>query len=172
MSNNKQENNSIKEWIKTIILAIIIAGIISIAIKPVRVDGLSMYPTFNENDYMIVNKLSYKFTDIKRGDNVVAKVDDSGKEKLIIKRVIAIPGDYVEIKNGNVYINGEIYNESYINQKTYGNVNIKVPSENVFLLGDNREISKDSREIGCVSFGNIVGKVAIRLYPFNKIALF
>lgn len=172
MSNNKQENNSIKEWIKTIILAIIIAGIISIAIKPVRVDGLSMYPTFNENDYMIVNKLSYKFTDIKRGDNIVAKVDDSGKEKLIIKRVIAIPGDYVEIKNGNVYINGEIYNESYINQKTDGNLKINVPSESVFLLGDNREISKDSREIGCVSFENIVGKVAIRLYPFNKIALF
>jgi signal peptidase I len=163
------------DWVKTIVISLVLAFLIVQVIKPTIVSGESMYPTLNDRDYLILNRMAYKFGDIDRGDIIVFKSDlkqDNGKEKDLIKRVIAIPGDHLVIKDSNVYINGEIQSEPYIhNEYTSGDIDIVIPDNNVFVMGDNRENSRDSRssDVGLVNESDIIGEVMIRLFPFNKI---
>jgi len=163
------------DWVKTIVISLALAFLIVQVIKPTIVSGESMYPTLNDRDYLILNRMAYKFGDIDRGDIIVFKTDlkqDNGKEKDLIKRVIAIPGDHLVIKDSKVYINGEVQNEPYIhNEYTSGDIDIVIPDNDVFVMGDNRENSRDSRssDIGLVNESDIIGEVMIRLFPFNKI---
>ena len=163
------------DWVKTIVISLALAFLIVQVIKPTIVSGESMYPTLNDRDYLILNRMAYKFGDIDRGDIIVFKSDlkqDNGKEKDLIKRVIAIPGDHLVIKDSNVYINGVIQSEPYIhNEYTSGDIDIVIPDNDVFVMGDNRENSRDSRssDIGLVNESDIIGEVMIRLFPFNKI---
>lgn len=163
------------DWVKTIVISLVLAFLIVQVIKPTIVSGESMYPTLNDRDYLILNRMAYKFGDIDRGDIIVFKTDlkqDNGKEKDLIKRVIAIPGDHLVIKDSKVYINGEVQNEPYIhNEYTSGDIDIVIPDNDVFVMGDNRENSRDSRssDIGLVNESDIIGEVMIRLFPFNKI---
>ncbi len=163
------------DWVKTIVISLVLAFLIVQVIKPTIVSGESMYPTLNDRDYLILNRMAYKFGDIDRGDIIVFKSDlkqDNGKEKDLIKRVIAIPGDHLIIKDSKVYINGEVQNEPYIhNEYTSGDIDIVIPDNDVFVMGDNRENSRDSRssDVGLVNESDIIGEVMIRLFPFNKI---
>ena len=163
------------DWVKTIVISLALAFLIVQVIKPTIVSGESMYPTLNDRDYLILNRMAYKFGDIDRGDIIVFKTDlkqDNGKEKDLIKRVIAIPGDHLVIKDSKVYINGEVQDEPYIhNEYTSGDIDIVIPDNDVFVMGDNRENSRDSRssDIGLVNESDIIGEVMIRLFPFNKI---
>ncbi len=165
------------EWIKVFALAIVFAFIITQFIKPTLVRGDSMYSTLEEGDYLIINRMSYKFKEPERGDIIVFKSDiqkDGGGSKDLVKRVIGVSGDSVKIENSKVYVNGEEIDEPYILEDiTEGFVDTVVPEESVFVLGDNREISLDSRydEVGFIEDSQILGKVFIRLYPFNKIDL-
>lgn len=166
------------EWIRDIVIAIIIAVVIIQFVKPTIVKESSMEPNFYENDYLFISKMSYKVHDIKRGDVIVFHSDlltDSGKKKLLIKRVIGLPGDQIDIHDGKVYINGKLQYESYIKvQRTIGNIDgLTVPKGKLFCMGDNRDVSIDSRyeEVGCVSESKVVGKVVFRLFPFNKFGL-
>lgn len=165
------------EWIKVFALAIIFAFIITQFVKPTLVRGDSMYSTLEEGDYLIINRMSYKFGEPKLGDIIVFESDlqqDDGSSKDLVKRVIGVGGDEVKIKNSKVYVNGEELTEPYINDEiTEGDINAVVPEDCVFVLGDNREISLDSRydSVGFVDNSDILGKVFIRLYPFNKIGL-
>jgi signal peptidase I len=165
----------ILEWIKTIAVALIIAFIITTFIRPTLVRGYSMYPTLEENDYLIISRMAYNNDIPDRGNIIVFKshlIQENGKGKDLVKRVIAIPGDHLVIKNSEVYINNKLRQEPYISEAyTAGDIDIVIPEGSIFAMGDNRENSMDSRDpqVGLVSIDDIMGKVVLRLYPFNKI---
>jgi signal peptidase I len=167
------------EWLKDIIIAVVIAVVIVQFIKPTIVKESSMEPNFYSNDYLFINKMAYKFNHTpKKGDVIVFKSNlttDTGKKKLLIKRVIGLPGDHIDIKNGKVYINGKEDSQSYtMSGETIGSIDgLTIPKGKLFCMGDNRDVSIDSRyeEVGCVSESKVVGKVIFRLFPFNKIGV-
>ena len=167
---------TIWEFAKTIITALVIALLITTFIKPTLVKGYSMYPTIEPYNYLIVNKLPYITGEPERGDIVVFKAhiySDNGEEKDLIKRVIGIAGYVIEIRDGIVYRNGKALKEDYI----YGGITpgdmapITVSEGYIFVMGDNRANSMDSRDpgIGEIAVSDILGRVDLRLYPFNKI---
>lgn len=168
------DKSNLIEWIKDIIFAIILALIILIFFQPIIIKQSSMENNFIENDYVIVSRQSYKlFTDFKRGDVIVFESDlktDKGKDKNLIKRVIGLPGDTIEIVDGSVYLNGEVLDEPYIKaQYMSGNLErITVEEGRLFVMGDNREVSLDSREIGTISEDSVVGRVVLRMFPIKK----
>lgn len=168
--------NTIIEWIKTIVISVIIALVIITFIRPTLVLEYSMYPTIQQYDYLIINKIAYKVGESQHGDIIVFKSNillENGKNKRLIKRIIGVPGDTIEIKDGIVYRNGEALDEPYINgDYTSGNIEpTAIPEGKLFVMGDNRPNSMDSRssQIGLISMDSVVGNVLIRLFPFNKI---
>lgn len=169
---NREE---IKEWIKTIVTSIIIAMfIVTFIARPTIVRMDSMYPTLHQYDYLILEKISYRFSEPKREDIIVFKSpieEADGTNLNLIKRVIGVEGDHIVVNDGDVYLNGEKLEEDYINVETPGEVDITVPDNHVFVMGDNRPVSLDSRDdrIGPIGEDRIMGKVLVRLYPFNKI---
>lgn len=171
--------NSIIEWVKVFGLAIVLAFVITLFIKPTLVSGDSMLPTLHENDYLIINKIGYKIGEPKNGDVIVFKSDlekNDGTTKDLVKRIIGVAGDKVVIKDGKVYLNDKLLDETYLSEgmDTTGDVDIVVPEGKLFVLGDNREVSLDSRyeQVGLVDVNDVEGKVLVRLYPFNDISLF
>ena len=136
-----------------------------------------MYQTLVENDYLIINRLAYKLGEPKDGDIIVFKTDllqDDGKKKDLVKRVIATEGQHIKIKDSKVYVDDKLLDEPYIHDNsTSGDIDLVVPQGKVFAMGDNREKSLDSRyeEVGLVDEKDILGKVMIRLFPFNKIGV-
>lgn len=167
-----------KEWIKDILIAVIVAVIIMQFIKPTIVKEISMQPTLYENNYIFLSKQAYLFHEPKTKDIVVFHSElktDTGKEKLLIKRVIGLPGDVITITDGKVYINDKELKEPYtLEPFTSGQVDhLKVPEGSVFVMGDNRQHSTDSRvdSVGCVKIDKIIGKAVFRLYPFNEIGV-
>ena len=170
--------NSIIEWVKVFGLAIVLAFVITLFIKPTLVSGDSMLPTLHENDYLIINKIGYKIGEPKNGDVIVFKSDlekNDGTTKDLVKRIIGVAGDKVVIKDGKVYLNYKLLDETYLSEgmDTTGDVDIVVPEGKLFVLGDNREVSLDSRyeQVGLVDVNDVEGKVLVRLYPFNDISL-
>ncbi|MCT4593001.1 MAG: signal peptidase I [Anaeromicrobium sp.] len=172
MGNLREE---IYEWLKTIVIAVVIAMVITAFVRPTLVKGYSMYPTLNPYNYLIINKVPYMIHNPEKGDIVVFKSHlktDRGGEKDLIKRVIAVEGDHIAVTDGKVSVNGEILDENYINgEYTSGEIDLTVPKETIFVMGDNRENSLDSRDerVGFVPIDTVRGKVLVRLYPFNKI---
>ncbi len=165
-----------KGLIRDIAVAVIIVLAVTMVIKPTIVKENSMQPTLYENNYLLINKQAYRFGEEKRGDIIVFKSDledDDGDKKLLIKRIIGLPGDRITIKNGKVFLNGTQQHETYtLEDETSGNIsNYKVPEGHLFVMGDNRRVSLDSRseEVGCISEEQVMGKAFVRLYPFNKI---
>ncbi len=129
---------------------------------PVRVDGDSMNKTFKNGDILIL----YKLSKIKRFDVIVLH-EEKDNEK-IIKRVIGMPGDTVAIKDGEIYINDEKIDDEYAYGMTTDYDRITLKSDEYFILGDNRLISKDSRYFGPIKEKEIKGKVVFRIFPFSK----
>ena len=174
---SEKVKKEVMERVKVFALAIVFALIITQFIKPTLVRGASMYSTLEEGDYLIINRMSYKFKEPDHGDIIVFESDlkqDDGSIKDLVKRVIGVGGDHVVIENSKVYVNDKELNEPYIhNEITEGDIDTVVPEGKVFVLGDNREISLDSRyeQVGFIDDSDILGKVVIRLYPFNKIGL-
>lgn len=168
------------EWIRDIIIALLIAGTILLFFKPIVVKQESMQPTFYSNDYVVVSRQAYNlFGDVQRGDVIVFKsnlLDENGEQKHLIKRVIAIGGDTIEIRDGYVYLNGEKLDEQYVaEQGISGEMSsVTVEEGKMFVMGDNRRVSQDSRspELGQVEESSIVGKVILRIYPFDSIETF
>ena len=167
----------LKGWIKDILIACVIALVIMTFIKPTIVKENSMQPTLYTNNYIFLSRQAYLLSEPKTGDIVVFNSElpkDDGGKKLLIKRVIATPGDHVKIEEGNVYINGALIEEPYIlEDETAGYIDRVVSKGEIFVMGDNRRVSIDSRsdQVGCVSVNEIVGKAFFRLYPFNSIGL-
>ncbi len=175
----KKKTNAKKElleWGKVIVISVIAALIITTFVKPTLVEGESMYPTIGEHDYLIVNCLSYLGESPQYGDIIVFETQmktDEGKDKNLIKRVIGLPGDVISVREGKVIRNGQVLEEPYINgDYTPGDVEeITVSEHHVFVLGDNRPNSLDSRseQVGLVDYEDIVGNVLVRLFPLDRI---
>ena len=167
----------VKSLIKDIIGAAILTAVVISFVRPTIVKQTSMQDTLNPNDYIIMYRMAYSGDkEPKRGDIVIFKSelqDENGKNKLLIKRVIGLPGDKITINDGKVYINDKEYDESYLKDGyTTGSVNnFKVPKGEYFVMGDNRVVSIDSRynEVGCIKKDAIKGRAVLRLFPFTKI---
>lgn len=153
----------IKDYVIIVIVVILIRSFI---ITPALVDGASMDNTLKDGQLVIINKFSMIVSEPKRFDIVVVKNNDSHDK--IIKRVIGLPNEKIVYKDNNLYINGELYKEDYVLGNTT-DYEIETGEDEYFVLGDNREVSKDSRILGNFKKKDIIGKVRIRLFPFNKI---
>jgi signal peptidase I len=160
-------------WVKAIIIAILLAVIIrAFLFTSYEVRGESMLPTAHEGELFIVNKLNYQFGEPKHDDLIVFHATE---EEDYIKRVIGLPGDTIRVENDILYINGEEVAEPYLDEVKPGPGKytedfdeIVVPEGHVFVMGDNRPSSLDSRRIGPVSEDQIVGKVDLRFWPLPE----
>lgn len=165
-----------KMLLKDILLCAVITCIILTFVSPTIVNQTSMLPTCQPGDYILLEKQAYLFKEPQRGDIIVFKSkikNENGiMSKLLIKRIIAIPKDNIKIEGGQVYINGEKLDEKYLPLDTYteGDIDRIIPEETYFVMGDNRDVSVDSRdsEVGLVSKKDIYGKALVRLLPLKN----
>ena len=157
-------NKALKEILSYVFIIIIVLLIKWFIATPINVVGESMIPTLKDGDMMLLDEISYRFSDIKRFDIVVAGT----KDELIIKRVIGLPGEKVKCKNGDIYINNKKLRENYDHAYTEDFDEIKIGKNNYFVLGDNRVNSMDSREYGTFDKKKIRGKTHIILFPFSR----
>ena len=164
-------SHALKSTLFSIITIAAALVLLSVAVLPVfQINGNSMAPTFNSGELVA----TLRSCDVKKGDVIAFYYNN----KVLIKRVVAKGGDKVELDwYGNLKVNGQKVDEPYVSAKAYGECNIEfpytVPTGKVFVMGDMRSLSVDSRntEVGCVSQEQIIGKVIIRLWPFSKITV-
>ena len=179
-----KQSSFLKDLIKDIIIAVVIVLAITAVIKPTIVKEDSMLDTLQENNYLFVNKLAYKFKDHpEHGDIIVFRSDitndEDGSKKLLIKRVIGVEGDVVSFEDDYVYLNGKLLEEDYLYEEepAYRNYpngeEFVVGEDEIFAMGDHRSVSMDSRStsVGNVPEDRIVGKAFVRLFPFNEMAI-
>lgn len=198
----KDKKNIIKEissWIFPILLAFFIVTLLNSKVfAKVQVQQSSMETTLFPYQQLIIDKFSYNFEEPKKGDiiifleneekgsifdetlrtidNIISVFDNNkdknGKSSRLVKRVVGIEGDEVDIKDGYVYINGKKLDEAYVKGVTLPEefkLPVKVGENKLFVLGDNREVSKDSRKFGLIDCKQVEGKAIYRIYPFDKI---
>ncbi|HHB90639.1 MAG TPA: signal peptidase I [Anaerolineae bacterium] len=158
----------VKELVSTILPALIIAVFIHFFLaQATRVEGYSMEPTLYGHQRLIIEKVSYRLHGPKRGDIVVVRIPQF--DRLLIKRVIGLPGETLEIRDGLVYINGQPLEEPYVNGRPRGSYPATtIPEGHVFVMGDNRNNSNDSRAFGPVPIENIVGHAWMRYWPLDE----
>lgn len=173
-----QENTKkeVYSWVKSIAFAFIIAFLCrQFIFTPNTVHGESMSPTFEDENKIILSKTS----EIQRFDIIVFHAPDSDEN--YIKRVIGLPGDQIKVKDDVLYINGKVYEEPYLEKGKKDNILDKftndfsldstVPENSLFVLGDNRLVSKDSRIFGCIPKDSVIGEVKFRYYPLKEIGM-
>jgi signal peptidase I len=187
-NNNKEKGESffseIKnfslETIKVVVISlIVIVGIRSFVIQPFFVSGKSMEPNFHDGDYLIIDELSYKLGEPKRGDVIIFHYPNNPKE-FYIKRIIALPGEKIKIENNKITVysvsspNGIELDEAYIPSETLttGEYLRELKNDEYYVLGDNRTASADSRVWGILQEHFIVGKAWIRAWPFGDFSVF
>lgn len=167
------------DFIQTfVVFGAIFALIYLFVAQPHKVSGNSMVPTFKNGDFILTDKLSYRFGDHKKGDIIVLK-NPRDETQDFIKRIIATPGDTIKVEEGSVYVNGRKVSEEYLPSDTRtraGNFliegsQIKTGPNQYFVFGDNRDHSSDSREWGAVTQEEIVGKVFFRYWPPKSFGL-
>jgi signal peptidase I len=170
-------NKKFKEYIFTILLAFGLAFVFkSYVFAKSIVIGPSMQPTFNNKDIIFSEKVSIEIGHINRGKIVVFNSKNKNND-IYIKRAIGIAGDKIEIKNGKVYLNGQSLVENYltkdiITEPNSFNTEYVIPKGYIFVLGDNRENSTDSRILGLINIKDVKGHVIFRAYPFKAISTF
>ena len=162
------------DWMVVIAVALLVAFVVrTFVIAHFVVEGESMYSTLETNDRVFVNKLSYRLHDPNRGDVVVLHQITGAAERDLIKRVIGLPGERVEVRNCTVLIDGRVLNEPYLDPDvvTPGNcggdyvLDGTVPDDHVFVMGDNRGGSQDSRVIGPINDADLVGRAFVVFWP-------
>ncbi len=162
----------LKSWFRDILFAFATAIFIVIfVIQPVKVEGTSMLPRLVDQERIFVNRFIYRFSDIHRGDIVVFWYPRD-RSKSFIKRVVAVPGDELEIRYGSVYVNGRKVDEPYLKPEYRDHDSLRterVPAGEYFVLGDHRNSSNDSRNWGFVSRDLIYGKAVFRYWPMSRV---
>lgn len=172
------------EWLKAVLIALLLAFVIRYFLfAPIVVDGQSMMPTLQNSDRLIVNKIGYTISEPERFDIIVFHATS---EKDYIKRVIGLPGDSIAYENDDLYLNGEFVEELYLEKyqndayslpftgdftlADFTGVDV-VPEGHLFVLGDNRQHSKDSRHIGFIPYDSVVGSANVVFWPFSEIRI-
>lgn len=170
----------IREWAIAIVIAIIVVVVIRMFLfVSFTVDGDSMDPTLVDGDRVVVNKFIYELTDMEQDDVIVF---NSQEDSAYVKRVIGIPGDHVEMVDRVVYVNGEPLEEdyvvhqgeSYMDNFTLSDLGVEeetIPEGHYLVLGDNRPISRDSRDFGLITEDSVIGEVQLRFWPLNELAI-
>ena len=160
----------IKDWVVSIVIAVVLAMIIrTFVVELYLVDGPSMRPTLQHAQRLVVNKFIYHFRAPEKGEVLIFRYPKDPSRDFI-KRVIDVPGDTIEIKDGNVFVNGELQNEDYILSKCRGDYpKSTIPEGHIFVMGDNRNNSEDSRfpDVGFVPFDLIKGKAMLVFWPLD-----
>ena len=187
LEQNPEINNNTKKGVKkylvfawdlfkiAIIALVIVLPIRYFLFQPFIVKGESMAPNFNTGDYLIIDEISYRFSDPQRGEVVVFRYPKDTTQRFI-KRIIGLPGETVDIKNGEVSIAKDgkniVLNEEYLpeNLKTLGEVNIILKFNEYFVLGDNRDYSFDSRAWGVVPRSDVIGRAFLKIFPITSLS--
>ena len=169
---NKSLGAELKDWIISIVIAVVLALFIRhFIVELYLVDGPSMQPTLLSHERLVVNKFIYHFRTPKKGEILVFQYPrDPSRD--FIKRVIAVPGDTIEIKDGHVFVNNQLQNEPFILSQTRGDYPLTtIPDGHIFVMGDNRNNSEDSRfaDVGFVPFSLIKGKAVMVFWPFDHL---
>ena len=179
----KKEKKSMPFWMQLVLLVVMVVVLRNV-MGTVLVKGASMEPNFNHGDFVFINKLSTSIGAPDYGDVVICKLDEGSGYENIIKRVIGLPGDEIDIVENeddedvyDLYVNGEHIEEDFLGEPmmTDGNIEypFEVPENSYFVMGDNRNESLDSRResVGAIHKDDLMGKVVLRLYPFSDFGL-
>ena len=164
-------------WKFTITVLIIFLGIRFFVAEPFLVSGASMDPNFATNDYLIIDELTYKYEPPQRGD-VIVLIPPLELKKYFIKRLVGLPGERIVIKDQKTYIynkehpDGFLLDEPYVKFNSTKTTDTTLKDGEYFVMGDNRDVSFDSRSWGILPRKEIVGRAILRLYPFDKIGIF
>lgn len=164
----------LRAWFRDLVIsAVVSAFIILFLYQPVKVEGTSMLPGLEDQERIFINKFVYRFESIQRGDIVVFHYPRD-PQKSYIKRVIGIAGDRVSIRNGYVYVNGELLDEPYVPPHSFDPRSfpeVVVPAGGYFVLGDHRAMSNDSRDFGPIPSDTIYGKAVFVYWPMSKLGV-
>lgn len=155
---------NLRETLIIILIFLVVFTIVQLSLQSFRVDGPSMKPTFENGQFLMINKLTYRFMSPHRGD-VIVFWPPFLSDYPFIKRVVGLPGELIEIRNGHIYIDGLLYEEDPQMQVTPRNISVLVPAGQYFVLGDNRDDSRDSSYGWTVPEGNILGKTWVSYWP-------
>jgi len=174
MTEHSSGSSLLREVAEVVVLAVILYVGISFAVQAVHVEGLSMFATLDNNDYLIANKIDYRLHAPQRGDIIILRPPTNNSTDFI-KRVIALPGEKILIRSGVVYINGHRLDEPYlpeawVNDNNYprnGSDGEVIPANSYFVMGDNRNRSQDSRFFGPITRDRIDGKAWFRIWPID-----
>lgn len=157
------KKNYIKEFLPYFMIILVVVLIKTFVVSPIRVNGASMDPTLNDKDIMLLDEISYRFSDIERFDIVVVKEED----EYLIKRVIGLPSETVEYKNDKLYIDGKYVKEDFKHKETF-DFSTTLGKDEYFIMGDNRTNSTDSRVFGPISRDKIMGKTSLTILPISR----
>ncbi|EFM08516.1 signal peptidase I [Paenibacillus curdlanolyticus YK9] len=171
-SNRKKSRllKEVRDWSTAIILAVVLSFFIqNYAFAQVKVFNISMQNTLVAGQRLFEDKITYHMSVPKRGDIVI--IDDTREDRNLVKRVIGLPGETIDFRDGYVFINGVKLEEAYIKGSTLPDqqkVPYTIPANHVFVMGDNREHSEDSRAFGAVPYADIEGRVVLRIWPLSE----
>jgi signal peptidase I len=170
----KKRRAGLAELVLTVVVAfVLVFGVVRpFVIEAYRIPTESMVPTLEVGDRILANKFIYHFTDPKKGDIIVFDSVDEGDDQTLVKRVVGVAGDEIQVEDGVLFVNGEAQNEPYLNQElpfrgSYGPT--EVPEGHIFVMGDNRGNSADSRVFGPLPLENVKGEAFVRFWPISKI---
>ena len=167
----------VRELIETAILILLVYTFVNLATSRFFIQGPSMQPNFHAGEFLIVSRLHYLLSQPQHGDIVVfdAPGDDTRRDNpLLIKRLIGLPGDHIQIENSQVFVNGVALNETYINEPEFRcsqYCDLVLGENEFFMMGDNRNDSNDSRAFGPVTRDRIVGEAIVRYWPISAVGL-
>lgn len=180
----KKISSFILDTVQTVVLALSIFVIVYLfVLQPHQVRGSSMYSNLENNDFLLTDKISYRFKDPQRGEVIVFKAPPSEpcaeQECEYIKRIIGLPGEKIKVQEGSIFVNDKKINEEYLPQDLQTqsggfllNGRTIILGDNEYLaLGDNRPYSRDGREFGPIKKGAIIGKAWLRYWPLSKLGL-
>ena len=173
----KHKRSGLVEWIVVVVVAITSALLVrAFVLQQFAVEGTSMLTTLHPSDRVLVNKLSYRLHDPRRGDVVVLKrIESNAQERDLIKRVVGLPGETIEYRSCQLFVNGQLMNEPYLDPQIVSpnrcgadQPPVVVEPKHVFVMGDNRGGSLDSRDrsVGQVAYSNLIGRAFVVMWPF------
>jgi len=158
------------ELLQTALIAFLLFIVVNLATARIRVEGISMEPNLHDGEFVVVNRLAYRWKEPQRGDIIVFHFPSDPRRRFI-KRVIGLPGDTVTIREGQVLINGSLLEEPYLAEEPRYHGEWRIAPNEVFVLGDNRNNSSDSQNWGPLDINEIIGKALLIYWPMDTIGL-